>query len=111
MTLSKNSKLQVQSFRNSELKFYTNFVPLIRVVGSNHDEEFTVEELKEMAAKGCPLSRMKLKELEEDGIIEPDYKQLESMASQGCPMAKAKLAKLAGKIFLNKFIYFFNLKI
>ena len=52
-----------------------------------------------MAANGCALSRMKLKELEEDGVIEPDYKQLESMASQGCPMAKAKLAKLAGKIF------------
>ena len=78
---------------------FQTFAPFIRVVGSNHDEEFTVEELKEMAAKGCPLSRMKLKELEEDGVIEPDYEQLESMASQGCPMAKAKLAKLAGKIF------------
>ena len=84
---------------NIKLKFLAYFVPFTRVVGSNHDEEFTVEELKEMAANGCALSRMKLKELEEDGVIEPDYKQLESMASQGCPMAKAKLAKLAGKIF------------
>ena len=73
-----------------------------RVVGSSHNEEFTVEELKEMAAKGCPLSRMKLKELEEEGVIEPDYKALESMAAQGCPMAKAKLARLAGKLTFNR---------
>ena len=49
-----------------------------RVVGSGHDEEFTVEELKQMAAQGCPLSKMKLAEMVAEGLIEPPQESVEA---------------------------------
>lgn len=63
-----------------------------RVVGTQHEEEYSIDELKEMAARGCNLSKMKLQELEAQAGAE--LEKIKTMAAQGCPHAKAKLAKL-----------------
>merc|ERR1712048_556745 len=60
-----------------------------RVLGSRvEDEEYTVQELRELAAKGNGLAQLKLQELAEENL-EAEVAQLKAAAAQGCPRAKA----------------------
>ena len=84
--------LEAEKVKNS--KWDPDLGPPIedRIVGSSHDDEYSIEELEGMAAKGDGLARAKLAEIKANE--KPDIEQLKAMAEQGCPMARAKLAKI-----------------
>merc|ERR1712050_39220 len=58
-----------------------------RVLGSAaNDEEYTIQELRDLAAKGNGLAQLKLQELAQENL-DAEIAQWEGMAAQGCPMA------------------------
>lgn len=64
-----------------------------RILPEDGDDEFTIEELKKMAAMGNGLAAQKLRELD-PSFFEPDVDELEKRAEAGCPVARAQLASM-----------------